>query len=189
MCGRVVKYQFFFDSFVWVNQGKPLSPVLLILFLNDLADDLRVQTFDDSTIEDFQKFILLFAEDTFLMANDVIELQTMLNRLSVYCKKWNITVNVNKTKVMLFKSSSRPEQFEILYDGSVLENVRNFIYLGVNISCTGIFYQAQKHLSEQASKAFYSLSNLFTDSVLSVQVKIRVFDALIQPIITYDSEI
>ena len=97
-------------------------------------------------------------------------------------------MNVNKTKVMLFKSSSRPKQFEVLYDGAVLENIRNFIYLGVNISCTGKFNQAQKHLSEQASKAFFSLSNLFTDSALCVQDKIRVFDALIQPILTYRSK-
>ena len=90
---------------------------------------------------------------------------------------------------MLFKSSSRLEQFEVLYDGSVLENVRNFIYLGVNISCTGISYQAQKHLSEQTSKAFNSFSNLITDSVICVQDKIRIFDALIQPILTYGSEI
>lgn len=113
----------------------------------------------------------------------------MLNQLSVYCKKWNITVNVNKTKVMLFKTSNRPENFEILYEGSVLENVRNFIYLGVNISSNGKFYQAQKHLSEQASKALFSLNNLFRDNILCVQDKLKLFDSLILPILTYGCEI
>ena len=51
---------------------------------------------------------LLFADDTLLLANTVSELQSPLNKISVYCKKWNITVNVNKTKVMLFKCSNRP---------------------------------------------------------------------------------
>ena len=96
---------------------------------------MRVRTsFDDSIIEDFQKFIPLFADDTLLMANDVTELQTMLNRLSIYCKKkWNTTVNINKTKVMLFKSWNRPKQFEVLYDGSVLEMLET-LYTSVLIS-------------------------------------------------------
>ena len=66
--------------------------------------------------------------------------------MSVYCKKWNITVNVNKTKVVLFKCSNRPENIEVLYDGSILENVRNFKYLGVNVSCNGIFFSSSKTL-------------------------------------------
>ena len=37
-------------------------------------------------LENFQKFKLLFADDTLLMANDVTELQTMQNILSIYCK-------------------------------------------------------------------------------------------------------
>ena len=36
---------------------------------------------------------------------------------------------INEAKVMLFKSSSRPEHIEVLYDCSVLENGINFIYL------------------------------------------------------------
>ena len=56
-----------------------------------------------------------------------------------------------KTKLMLFKCSNRPENIEVLYDGSILQNVRNFIHLGVNVSCNVILFQAQKHLAEQAS--------------------------------------
>ena len=101
-----------FDSFVGVKQGEPLSPLLFILFLNDLSEELNVNvdvsTFDNSITEEFQKIILLFADDTLLLANTVSELQSLLNKMSVYCKKWNITVNVNKTKVILFKCSNRP---------------------------------------------------------------------------------
>ena len=187
------KFSDYFDSFVGVKQGEPLSPLLFILFLNELTEELQVNvdlsTFDNSIIEEFQKFVLLFADDTLLLANTADELQSLLNKLYVYCKKWNFTVNVNKTKVMLFKSSTRPENFEVSYDGTALEIVRNFIYLGTNISCNGKFFQAQKHLAEQAFKALYSLSNVFNDNVLCVQDKLKLFDSLVLPILMYGSEI
>ena len=43
-------------------------------------------SFDDSIVDEFQKIILLFADDTLLLANTVAELQLLLNKLTVYCK-------------------------------------------------------------------------------------------------------
>ena len=181
-----------FDSLVGVKQGEPLSPLLFIIFLNDMAEELDTNLNfenDSEFIDHFQKFILLFADDTLLLAESHAELQNMLNKLHIYCKKWNITVNADKTKVMLFTLSTRPEQFGVYYDDILLENVRNFIYLGVNISSNGKFFQAQKHLSDQASKALFALSKIFDSRMLCIEDKLKLFDALVQPILMYGCEI
>ena len=75
------------------------------------------------------------------------------------------------------------------FDEILLENVRQFIYLGVNISSNGKFLQAQKHLTEQASKALFALSNIFDSTMLCIGVKIKLFESLVQPILMYGCEI
>ena len=106
-----------FDSLVGVKQGEPLSPLLFILFLNDLSKELGIDTntgnVNQEIINLFQKFILLFADDTILLSESLQELQLLLNKLSEYCKKWNIKMNTDKTKAMLFRCSNRPKHFEV----------------------------------------------------------------------------
>ena len=143
MCAFLGKSSGCFDSLVGVKQGEPFSALLFIIFLNDLTDELEsnMYYFDDNgeIIDQFQKFSLLFADDTLLLAQSQAELQHMLNTLCIYCKKGNIAVNTDKTRVMLFKLSTRSEQLNIYFDETLLESVRHFIYLGVNVSSNGNF--------------------------------------------------
>jgi hypothetical protein len=47
-------------------------------------------------------FILLYAEDTVLMAESPEELQMLLDAFDDYCTIWKLKVNVDKTKIMIF---------------------------------------------------------------------------------------
>ena len=47
-------------------------------------------------------FTILYANDTVLLAESAEELQLELNYFYEYCEKWNIKVNINKSKVMVF---------------------------------------------------------------------------------------
>ena len=48
-------------------------------------------------------FMLLYADDIVFFGNSAEQLQDSLNLLSNYCKRWKLTVNINKTKVMVFR--------------------------------------------------------------------------------------
>lgn len=42
-------------------------------------------------------FLLLYADNTILIAESAEEMQLMLNKFGEYCAKWNFSVNMNKT--------------------------------------------------------------------------------------------
>ena len=50
-------------------------------------------------MEEFSTFaklcVLLYADDTVLMAETADELQAALDALALYCKQWDLTVNLN----------------------------------------------------------------------------------------------
>ena len=106
-----------FVSDIGVRQGENLSPLLFSLYLNDLHEvlensDLKGIHSITSDIEDeldiyFKIFVLLYADDSILLAESSTDLQLLLNSFSQYCENWKLKINVNKTKVMIF-SKGRP---------------------------------------------------------------------------------
>ena len=100
----------FFHSFSGVRQGKNLSPVLFSLYLNDLEAHLLYNTNTGLTIDCYniditfylRLIVLLYANDTVILASNAADLQFSLNRFEEYCKTWKLTVNVSKTKVDIF---------------------------------------------------------------------------------------
>ena len=95
-----------------------MSPVLFSLFLNDLkvclfftsnnvqglklpfalAEDVCLQHIDNF----LHLFLLLYADDTTVLAECPEDLQRASYILSIFCEVWGLDINVSKTKVMIF---------------------------------------------------------------------------------------
>ena len=63
-------------------------------------------------------YLLLYADDIVIFSNTSEGLQKGLDILGDYCQKWNLTVNIDKTKVMVFrKGVFYQETYFLLFKG------------------------------------------------------------------------
>ena len=71
----------------------------------------------------------------------------------------------------------------------ILEEVKSYPYLGLEISNNGNFKMAQKSLYNKALRALFKLKKLIYGAKLKPYICLKLFDQLIKPICLYGSEI
>jgi hypothetical protein len=107
-----------------VPQGSVLSPTLYNLYINDTPQTIGVH-------------LALFADDTCLYATDrkegyiVRKLQRGLDTLEVWCERWDIKINEDKTQAIYFSHQRAPPESLLTLHGRNIPFVNNVKYLGV----------------------------------------------------------
>ena len=152
-----------FDVLNGVKQGDPLSPLLFIFFINDMMNNIKPDTdLDVFFIDKLPLFALMYADDAVIFSKSKTGLQNMLDKLNVYCKRWNLKVNVDKTKVMIFeKGRTTFVDIGLYFDGTKLELVASFKYLGLTFFKNGKWYRSQKIFSQYGTFALHRLQCIF----------------------------
>jgi hypothetical protein len=78
---------------------------------------------------------LLFADDIVLFADTVYGLQKRINVLESFCDNYHLSVNLDKSKVIVFKNGGKLSKVEKwYYKGQHLECVPVYKYLGILFS-------------------------------------------------------
>lgn len=187
----------FFPCQTGVRQGENLSPLLFSIYLNDLksylddhnAPGVKCELNDENISVFFKLFILLFADDTVLFGNSSDELQNTLSIFENYCNEWKLTVNVSKTKIVIFSGGRIPQDQKFQFGGEEVEIVSDYKYLGVILSRSGSFLKAKKYIADQANTALFSLLRKIRTLNLPIDMQIDLFNKIIKPILLYGSEI
>ena len=140
-----------FFSNIGVRQGECLSPFPFSVYLNDLEETIILNGAKGIDIGMLKLFLLLYADDIVLFANSATELQNSIHILETYCRRWRLTVNTTKPKVLVFKKGGRlPSNLSFIYNGVEIEIVLKFSYLGIVFTSWGggggVMYRNTKNI-------------------------------------------
>ena len=205
-----------FELFSGVRQGGPESPPL-----NNLYMDFVMRIFNEECEKSGIKFLELiyrikstattrrerqqkyqgkhkvdwvgYADDVEMFFETAVDLQKALSLLDKIFKRFNLNINVSKTKTMIFNFGcndkvqiSYPESFASLSDKSV-ENIKSFKYLGdlikYNESSTG---DAKIELGITLAEAkFYELVKKLTNFHINLKTRVLILNSLVRSRLTY----
>ena len=175
-----------------VRQGSILSLLLFNLFINDVPFSFEKILSDPFVLPNGAKLnSLLYADDLVILSRSKIGLQNCLNTLSSYCSTRLLSINSQKTKVMIFQKRAKILTIDANFhiDNEPVEIVQNYTYLGTVIFSTGNFSLVLDKLKEKVLHALFSLRKHTNLSKLSPFLASKIFDTMISPILTYNSEV
>ena len=135
-------------------------------------------------------FLLLFADDIVLISSTIIGLQKQINELENFCIESKLMVNLDKTKVVVFKNGGKlAKQEKWYYENCKLESTNSYKYLGVYFTSQLSWSLHANYAAVQAKKVFLGiLRQIHILGDLSMNAFFKIFDVKINPILLYGAK-
>ena len=176
-----------FEVTCGLRQGCVLSPTLFNIFINDLSNYLRATKvgiyFGDVFVNH-----LLYADDLVILAQEQTDLQKLLDTLTVWCQRWRMCVNSDKSAVVHFRPKTHnviKQSFHVC--STNLQIKSEYKYLGVVLDEYLTFQRAAQMRMDQALKALWIIQAKCGD--LSAKVFEKLFITLVAPVLDYGSAV
>lgn len=169
-----------------VRQGCPLSPLLFSIYAEMMMKEAMENIEEGVKIGGEWLKDVRFADDQGMVASSEQGLQRLMDGLAATAKKYDMKVNVKKTKTMLV-SKGTIGAVNIVLDGQTIEQVEKFRYLGAMISEDGRCETEVKARIAMAKDAFSRRKELLKRS-MSIQMKKRIVKAVVWSVALYGCE-
>lgn len=163
-----------------VPQGSVLGPLLFLIYINDIADNLN-------------SLARLFADDTSLSysSQNIQEIELNinqdLNKLNVWSTKWLTMFNPNKTELLFISNSWNGQNINIQFNGVQLESMDSHRHLGVLLSKDAKWTSHINSIYESCMKKVNVMRKL--KYILNKSTLLKIFKCFILPVLEYACEL
>lgn len=173
-----------------VKQGCLLSPALFSVYINSLAcelNDLQLGVDCDGR----NVSLLMYADDVVLIAPSSDHLQSMLDRVSSWCSRWRLEINQDKTKVIHFRTPSRPLTAHTFTLCNLdIDTTDSYKYLGLVFHEHLDLRQTTKMVAQAATRGLGKMISRFKSCGFNVyDCFTELFDACVMPVSLYGAGI
>ena len=164
-----------------IAQGCPLSPFLFIIVQTVMFHDI----YKTIHLEEEPAFVvtrdLLYADDTALLSGSQTNLQKLLHAVVVEGAKYGLELNWEKT----FQMNVNTDESIYRPGGSALQQKDELIYLGGMISSDSCVSRELNRRLGEGRSLFNILKRFWSHANLTMQRKLRVFNACITSKVMY----
>ena len=168
-------------------QGEALSPFLFSLYINDFENELINGFSELFYIQQISHFFI-YADKYYYDAR----VCSSLDSLHVYSTKWNIDVNIDKIKIVVFRNRGKLTNTQKwTYDGNIIQFVNNFNYLILTLYYNGNFTQKTPKILIvlQGKKSMDHILRLCHNLCSNKETQVHVFDTCVSNVLNYGCEI
>ena len=138
-------------------------------------------------MEDCIVQILLFADDTVVVAQTEGDLSANIKGLHESIKRHDLTINLSKSNIMVFCKDHTECKVEV--EGVTIEQARKTVYLGVRLSENGrMESELERRIGMAATTVGGVRGPVFGNKELSKEAKLRVYNVVVVPILVYGCE-
>ena len=177
-----------FRTYTGIKQGAPSSVILFLIFMDEFIVLLREKCIAENVLGALH--ILLHADDTVVISTTRELFISKCNILLAEFNEKKMSINVKKSGFMVINSTNHEDRLDIKLESCWLYYVKEYVYLGVIFSDSGVTHtDLAIHAREKNKAVIIKLANFIrNNSFAPITVKSMVLNACTRAAIIYGHE-